>query len=70
MKNQKIFEYQIVKFECYKQGCLWFSVNGFRFYVPIEDLNEEKLKGTNKNRFYMKYMRKHMLLLKDLENIS
>lgn len=67
MKIKDLIKNQTVKFECYKQGNLWYSVNGFIFPVPVEDTGEGEFKREDKAIFYMRYIRKHMLLLKDKE---
>lgn len=56
-----------VKFEFYRDGCLWYStMNGFHFPVPVNGLHQTTvLKATDKATNFSYYIKKHYNSQKD-----
>jgi hypothetical protein len=55
-----------VKFLFYTQGELWYRVveDGFDFPVPVSDTGNGTFKDEDKGIYFMRYIRRHMEMLK------
>lgn len=58
------------KFEFYRQGVLYYSVDDFTFPVPISDLGTATCNNEEKGIFFMRYIRKHLETLEEMKNAA
>jgi len=56
-----------VKFKRYVKGNLWYEIEGenFEFPVPVSDAGDATFPVEDKAEMYMRYVRKHLAILKE-----
>lgn len=62
----------IVHFVEYRKNNLWYTISGFEnfvFPVPIEDIGDATFKASDKGLLFMRYIRKHLEVIKNGDNL-
>lgn len=58
-----------VTFVYFRDGNFWYRCdNGFMFFVPLDDIGTGTLWSEDKSVFFMRWIRKHIELIKDGKN--
>ncbi len=69
MNIKDLVKNKYVIFEYYRDGQLWYSVEGeiFTFPVPISDIGSATFNRTDKAIMFMRYIRKYVEAMNDQE---
>lgn len=60
-----------VRFTHYYKGNLWYQTeDGFEFPVPIEDIGDAVFRSVDSAPLFMRYIRKHLDLFKELKQLA